>query len=136
MPKRLITCPTHSYSTTIELNGTLFDPIPLNRGVRQGCPLSMLLFITITDILSQKISQAKNIHGIKLLSSTIKIQQYANDTSIILTDEDNIIELANILSDFSAQSGLALNIKQSKIMSNSSKISQIIQSHFPAIQKV
>ena len=97
--------------STIELNGTLSDSIPLNKGVRQGCPLSMLLFIIVTDILSQKINQAKNIHGIKLLSNTIKIQQYADDTSIILTDEDDITELANILNNFSAQSGLALDIK-------------------------
>ena len=32
----------------IEINGEITSRIKINRGIRQGCPLSMLLFIAAT----------------------------------------------------------------------------------------
>ena len=42
-------------SAKINLNGTISAPIPVKCGIRQGCPLSMLLFLIGIETLTQKI---------------------------------------------------------------------------------
>ena len=46
-----------SVSTSILLNGAPLEPILLSRGIRQGYPLSLYLFILCIDFLSQLIEE-------------------------------------------------------------------------------
>ena len=43
------------------LNGYLSLPINIHRGVRQGCPLSALLYLLTAEVLAEIIRQEKNI---------------------------------------------------------------------------
>ena len=52
----------------------------LNRGVRQGCPLSGLLFVFGIDLLNLAILANHNIKGIKVGIEEVKITLYADDT--------------------------------------------------------
>ena len=45
----------------IEINGDYTSKIKIKRGIRQRCPLSMLLFITCTDLLTRKIQKNEQI---------------------------------------------------------------------------
>ena len=60
------------------------------RGVRQGCPLSGMLFVIAIEILAQKIRHSKMIKGIEIEyngSQEIKLSQYADDTTALLSDQ-------------------------------------------------
>ncbi len=46
-------------------NGNSGKRFNLQRGVRQGCPLSAYLFITALETLTNKIRNEKNIKGIQ-----------------------------------------------------------------------
>ena len=48
--------------------------------------LSMLLFALATDVLSKKFIASSHIHGLSLGKATIKLQQYADDTTLLLTN--------------------------------------------------
>jgi hypothetical protein len=74
----------------IKINGYLTNPIPIQRGLRQGCPLSALLFILIGEVLGNQIRENSKIKGIILRSRELKILQYADDTSLILTGDASI----------------------------------------------
>ena len=73
----------HQGSTSkIILNGHYSEPFSLERGCRQGDPISPYLFIICSEILSLAIKNDKNLEGIKLIKKEHKLSQYADDTSV------------------------------------------------------
>ena len=50
----------------IKVNGYLSNNIPLKRGVRQGCPLSMLLYVLVIEILALQLRKNPNIVGFQV----------------------------------------------------------------------
>ena len=93
--------------------GWLSDWFMLERGIRQGCPFSPLCFIIAVEILSCKVRQMQVIKGIELPFDNemkeIKFLQYADDSTILVRDEESIFETLNIIEQFSVFSGLKLN---------------------------
>ena len=88
----------------------------VSRGVRQGCP-SPLLFVLGVEILAQKIRQSTSCQGMKLPQSVeAKISQFADDTTLICRDENDLGENINVLNKFNDISGLKLNKKKTKAM--------------------
>ena len=89
----------------------------VSRGVRQGCPLSPLLFVLGVEILAQKIRQCTSCQGIKLPQSVeAKISQFADDTTLICRDVNALREYMDVLNKFNDISGLKLNKKKTKAM--------------------
>ena len=109
-------------------NGWKSQNFNLERGVKQGCPLSALLFIIVAEILSSKIRANRNIQGIcvKLgngIEKKLKITQLADDTTIFLKDIEEIPTVIDEIREFGSHSGLKLNIsKTSGLMIGKSKM--------------
>ena len=53
-------------SAVLNINGFLSQQIPLKRGVRQGCPLSALLYVLVIEVLAIQIRLNPNIVGFKI----------------------------------------------------------------------
>jgi hypothetical protein len=97
-------------NSCVSNNGHKTESFDLKRGVHQGCPLSALLFIILVQVLQYMLHSNKDIHGIKVGDSEIKILQMADDTTIFTTDLTDIPKILNILKDFYSISGLKTNI--------------------------
>ena len=54
------------------------------QGVRQGCPLSMVLYITVAYVFANFIDADKRIKGIQIGDHEIKLVNFADE--IILAD--------------------------------------------------
>ena len=81
-----------------EVNGGRTDKVLIKRGLRQGCPFSMLLFIISTTPLIEMIKSQKNISGhTTKKNSVIKVQSYADDTTVIIK---NLNEINSIITTF------------------------------------
>ena len=98
-------------------NGWSTNCFKLERGVRQGCPLSPYLFILGVEILAEKVRNSKDIKGIFVQGNQIKVSQYADDTTLILDgSKKSLTSSLQILEDFKAISGLSLNNKKTEAL--------------------
>jgi hypothetical protein len=73
----------------IILNGEKLKPFPLKSGMRQGCPLSPLLFNTVLEFLVRTVRQEEEINGIQIGKETVKIFLFADDMILRLKDPKN-----------------------------------------------
>ena len=113
----------------VKINGAISNPFGLERGTRQGCPLSPLLFTLFIEPLSQGITQNNNISGIKILDQEYKISLFADDVLISLSNPENsILKLLSFLDAFGSVSGYKLNIQKTQILNFNYKPSQNITS--------
>ena len=104
-------------SSCVLNNGFASEHFTLSRGVRQGCPLSGLLFIIGIEILGNAIRHSKTIKGIDVTpNKTAKLAQYADDTTIFVQDDQSIINLFNLLDKFERVSGLRINQSKSELL--------------------
>ena len=90
-------------------NGWISKKIFPSRGVRQGCPISALLFIMVVEVLAVKLRNNNNIHGLQVGNMCIKLQQYADDTTLILQDLTDVSEAIACIDEFGDLAGLRLN---------------------------
>ena len=90
-------------------NGITTDYFTLERGVRQGDPLSPYLFVVAVETLAIAVHQNKAITGITIGKDETKLLQYADDTTAVLADVNSARILFKLLDDFKKLSGLAIN---------------------------
>ena len=71
----------------IILNDWLTDKIPLERGVRQGDPLSPLLYVLCVEVLANLLRRSPEISGFHLpgaIGQQARVPLYADDTTCVI----------------------------------------------------
>ena len=104
--------------TKILINGELSRPIRIVRGVCQGNPLSCLLFDLTIKPLAECVRREESLRGIKIPTRRehLKIKLFADDTTVFLSEGDEIRDLQQDLSRWCAVSGAKFNIKKTEII--------------------
>lgn len=104
-------------SCALLLNGQLTDSFYVTRGVRQGCPLSPMLFILALEPLLRKVLESPRIRGFPLPGqSSVKVSAYADDVSLFLRDGDSYLSFLRIFEEYGALSGGRLNHEKTKAL--------------------
>lgn len=98
----------------VKNNGFISKAIRLERGLRQGCPLSAILFILCVEILALKLNCNKKIRGFSFKNTELKISQYADDSTLLLNDFVSFEEALKVVSNFSDIAGPKLNLAKSE----------------------
>ena len=107
----------YNAKSCVSNNGQHSEFFPIQRGVRQGCPLSPYLFIIGIELLTNQIRTNESIKCITLAGSELKITCYADDASFILDGTHKSLEtLIDVLENFSNISGLKLNPQKSQVL--------------------
>ena len=60
-------------AANIILSGVKLKAFPLRSGIRQGCPVSPLLFNIVLEVLAMTIREEKEIKGIQIRKEVVKL---------------------------------------------------------------
>jgi hypothetical protein len=101
-------------TANIILNGEELKPFPLKSGMRQGCPLTPLLFNIGLECLARAIRQEEEIKGIQIGKETVKISLFADDMILYLKDPKNSIqEFLETMNNYRKVAGYKINLQNS-----------------------
>ena len=103
-------------SSCVSNNGYISNYFTLTRGIRQGCPISALLFILVAEILAINIRTNLNIKGLTINNCEFKIAQLADDTTLFLADLDSLKTAIEMFKNFGIVSGLKLNLDKTEVV--------------------
>ena len=103
-------------SSCVINNGFASPFFKLKRGVRQGCPLSGLLFVLAIELLALAIKNDPLIQGISVGEQEIKLLQYADDTTVFVRNTSSVEALLRLLDKFKNCSGLEINTHKSEAL--------------------
>jgi len=103
-------------SSCVLNNGHASHFFSLTRGVRQGCPLSGLLFVIGLDVLAGAIKNHNLLKGITLGNHEIKTTMYADDTTVFSVTRNLLILYLKLLSQIKVVSGPEVNTSKTEAM--------------------
>lgn len=103
--------------TTIMVNGILPAPIEVKRGVRQGDPMSCLLYNLAIEPLAQAIRKS-TLEGIKIpgVAERLIVTLFADDTLVYLSKSDDMKTLHNIIERFCLASTAKFNMGKTEYL--------------------
>ena len=115
---RFMSCIQAIYKNTkgnVLINGFVSMEFDITRGVRQGCPLSALLYGIYIEVLALAIKKSKDIHGIPIPGGKTHIlMQFADDMDIFLSQKTRLKHLFELLQKFQNATGSTINASKTK----------------------
>jgi len=115
--EKLIALTYDNTSAFIGMRIGISERFQVERGVRQGCPLSALIFNLCLEPLLQRIQKTKHIKS----KQQTKCIAYADDVTISLFNK-SIRNLLLILQEFYNVAGLEVNLAKTEVLSKAKKI--------------
>lgn len=103
--------------TAVMINGEISPKFKITRGVRQGDPLSCLLFDIAIEPLAEMLRQS-GLSGFKAkdMAYRIVVTMFADDTTVYLTEKDDFSTLSEILTRWCKASGAKFNTSKTEII--------------------
>jgi hypothetical protein len=112
MPERQLNLVTTMYNRTkvkIRAAGMEGEAFEMTRGIRQGCPLSPLIFAVVVDILLRRISIILGNKGLT--------RAFADDTAAVLKNFfHSMPAVAGLFGEYAKISGLYLNFSKTVVI--------------------
>ena len=104
----------YKLTANIILNRQKLQVFPLWLGRRQGCPLSLLWFSIVLEVLATAIRQEEEIKGIQIGKEEVRLSLFSDDMTLhIENPKDSTKKLLELRNEFSKVAGYKINIQKS-----------------------
>jgi len=91
----------------LKINNELVPPFGVGRGVRQGCPLSGILYtLSLEPFLN---TLRKSLSGVTMGTNPLKSIAYADDICVCINHAEDIVKMTSTLDLFSKASSARIN---------------------------
>ena len=101
----------NNIQSAVKVNGFVSSFFELSRGIRQGCPISTVLYILVAETLAEAVRADSKIKGIALPDGFVsKWVGYSDDGNATLSDFDSVKQLFKILNIYQRASGAKVNL--------------------------
>nr|pir reverse transcriptase-like protein - silkworm [Bombyx mori]AAB59214.1 reverse transcriptase-like protein [Bombyx mori]8GH6_A Chain A, Reverse transcriptase-like protein [Bombyx mori] len=117
MPEQFCGYIAHLYdtaSTTLAVNNEMSSPVKVGRGVRQGDPLSPILFNVVMDLILASLPERV---GYRLEMELVSALAYADDLVLLAGSKVGMQESISAVDCVGRQMGLRLNCRKSAVLS-------------------
>ena len=96
-------------TSKVKVNGYVTEEIEIQRGLRQGCPLSALLYVICLEVLITNIRKNNMIKGFCLGNKEHKVSSYADDMNVVVTTDQSIFELFDLINKYELATNSKIN---------------------------
>ncbi|KAL2080679.1 hypothetical protein ACEWY4_024472 [Coilia grayii] len=103
----------------LRIGGCLSAPVAQRGGVRQGCPLSPLLYVLYIEPLVARLRGDPAVRGVHLPGAgglSAKVTAFADDLTLFLTTEGSFRAVVAILAAFGQAAGAKVNLAKSAVL--------------------
>ena len=103
-------------SSIVEVNGVRSEPFRLTRSVRQGCPLSPMLYILALEPFLRQIKANPVLGGLTLpgCNTPVTHTAYVDDVTLAVTNEAEIKEVDKEIQKYENAAGTKINSRKSE----------------------
>ena len=110
---RIITNLYWHQKAAIRVDKDISDYTPIQRGVRQGCVLSPILFNIYTELIFR---QFEHLEGASIGGRNLSNLRYVDDTVLVSKTKEGLQTLVTAAKIESEKAGLGMNVKKTKTM--------------------
>ena len=116
-------------------NGFLSRQVSLQRGLRQGCPLSLPLYVIQGQVTTNNINRNKNIIGIHIPNqkNQVKLSQYADDSNFFLKNQESVNNVLTFFQNLRKASGTTINFEKTTVFPINTENTEQLQKVTPKI---
>uniref|UniRef100_A0A670IW01 Reverse transcriptase domain-containing protein n=1 Tax=Podarcis muralis TaxID=64176 RepID=A0A670IW01_PODMU len=108
------------------VNNVVTEEFKIEKGTRQGCPLSPLLFISVLEVLLNLIRRDQLVEGIQVGGKQYKLKAFADDLVLTLQKpEPSTKRVLELIYEFGRVAGFKLNKQKTKVLAKNLTFSEI-----------
>lgn len=103
----------------VRINGFLGRAVEQAGGVRQGCPLSPLLYVLYMEPFAELVRRDPGVDGVRIPGAAgvpLKIQQYADDTTLFVSSVQSLSRVRALVDMFARGTGSKVNLSKSSVL--------------------
>lgn len=106
---------TNKQESCVINGGNTTQYFNLEKGARQGDPISAYLFIMALEVLFILIKNNASVEGLKIFDHTFLYSAYADDTTFFVKNVESVQEIIKVFNLFSKFSGLKPNVTKCEV---------------------